>query len=247
MVSLLSHIFSKPKNLSHLSHDLNDFRKRDRLPSKSFWPKSLYFPKEISQKIQKMRSWTKEDGFEYEISLFVVSGDFVSSPLFRGERTKVHARHSIRVDYEQKSSNKLRKIVTIDDTVVLRKDIFQRQYDSTKNIHTFASIHTHPAHEIESHEGKKSTYGFFSPQDIRSLLHSKNSLIGLITDRIWLACKTDQMIQNLGENGERMLQTISHSSYKGVEDIHQQIRNHMRNWGIVFYTGGFHEYLRRIK
>ncbi|MCA9371506.1 hypothetical protein KC726_01275 [Candidatus Woesebacteria bacterium] len=246
MFAFLSRLLHPPTDFRHLAESIVDNMQKGHTPSRSFWPKEFYLPTNVMDNVKKMRQWTKEDGFEYEISVIDAAGDIVSSPLFRGERTKVRATHSTRVQYNKIDSAKFQKVVEVDGVTVLKRPMKYEEYDKTRKIQTIASIHTHPSHEIEHEGGQKRTYGFFSVRDILTLLQSPNFLLGLVTDRLWFACKTSSTIRTIGQNGEQMLQRVSNASYSGVDDIRHIVNEEMKNWGLVFYTGTLNDYLKRI-
>lgn len=92
----------------------------------------------------------------------------------------------------------------------------------------------------------QKTYGFFSDTDINTFIHSSALLTGLVTNEFWLACKTDQSISQIGENGVQMLHEISKHTYSGEQYIESLIKEQMRDWGIVFYKADIGASLRKI-
>jgi hypothetical protein len=55
-----------------------------------------------------------------------------------------------------------------------------------------AGIHSHPKQQIAGID--KYLYSFYSPQDLKALFFGRQHMQGLVTDCLWLICKTQESI-----------------------------------------------------
>lgn len=230
-------------NPTQLFQKLSQYKETGKYPSRSFWPKEIILPTLVTSNASKMSKWTKEDGFEYETSVFDVDQEIIATPLFKGTKMNVRASHKVGVKYYSKDKKYGKKDIIIDNKLASSKDILISQFPRKPAVNFVFSIHSHPIH---LNANGQETYSFFSEVDMNSLISNKNLMMGLACDTLWLACKTDKTINVIGENGREMLYQVSHEAFHGEKYLDDAIQREMANWGIVFYHGDFGGKLKRV-
>ncbi|MCA9386241.1 hypothetical protein KC717_06360 [Candidatus Dojkabacteria bacterium] len=212
------------------------------MPAYSFWPGSITLPSDLSQILRKLQRWTKEDGIEYEVSVFYADDDIVLTPVNRGTKWNVKVRHKVSLRYETLNEYRCQKIVEADNKVILRKQLPLSSIPKVPTVHLITNFHTHPPDTTRDGEAR---YSFFSTQDMNILLQSTNFCMGLACDTLWMVCKCDKTIGMIGENGQNTLQQISSRFFHGDEPV-ATLRDEMSRWGMVIYNGRIGNELKRI-
>jgi len=220
------------------------WRKENKYPNSYYWPNYLKFSNKIWDTIKTLNRLTAKDSHEYESSLFYEGNNVIASSPFRGTTTNVRSSHILKVDFKPDQQRRLyEKQVFIDGKIVLKELLKPENIPQKIETGFLFNIHTHPAH---TNSLGMQGYGFFSDIDIFSLLNSKTFLIGLVTNEFWIAGKTNQVIKTIGENGKEMLNDVNQKSYENSINLDQAIKEKMKEWGLVFYRGGFGMTLKRV-
>ncbi len=227
-----------------LIEKIEDFQGRGALPYASFWPNSFSLPTAVTNEANKMSRWTKDDKIEYETSVFDIDGSIVATPLLRGTRYNVNSRHTASVNYKPTQDNKmLIQEILLDGRIYSRKTIQIPPKPFKPYVKFLFSIHSHPVHEGK--EGKDA-YSFFSGTDLNTLISSTGLCLGLVTNEIWVACKTDRTLRLIGGIGEDVLSRVSGRSIFDGEELKKLIKEEIGKWGIIFYRGQFGGRLSRV-
>ena len=175
------------KNLAAYARYL---KKYNVLPDKSGLPDYIEFPSYFWDRIKQLRRYTDKDGHEYASSVYVVDDDIILTPFIRGEPSHVNIKYHIKWHYEPLDNNRYVKKVYINNQNVLTKTVYKYQIPQKLYSTYLFSVHTHPYH---ADLGK---YGFYSNQDIMSLLQSSSYCMGLITDVFYLIFKTKKAVES---------------------------------------------------
>lgn len=212
-------------------------------PRGKIFPKTLKLDENLWFQISKMYRKTDITGLEYETSVVDIDEDLVFTPYFEGTEKRVKPRNKIQLQYKPYRDNVMQKIVNINAETVLNKKVKASSVSKSPTIKHLFSVHTHPTHINFQNE---KTYSFFSPTDMRSFLASSNSLMGLVTDKLWLVFKTDKVIKKVGQNGELMLQRVSQEAFHGNKYLDDIIQKEMERWGMIFYRGEIGNILQKV-
>ena len=224
--------------------------------SSSDYPQDTYLSSGIYSHLEDMSGYTNpkrgffgfgggkpkegtSSGNEYGIQFIYFIDTLYPGNKQRGNTSSVSIGNKISVKPEQKGSE------VIFNVIIGEKKIKTKKYDVKEVQHPlFGSaiiFHTHPKAYLR--EGK-SVYGFFSPQDIVSLLRGSTPLSGLVVGKkLWIACKTkdSQMIP------PDLLKKATQIEYTdGVDAIIDFVRNELKEYGIVFYFGSLTGKLKKI-
>lgn len=200
-------------------------------PSASSWPGEISFNSDIWSSLKKLFSFTKKDGFEYEVSLFYADGDIVSTKFTRGSREHVIARHQVNLRYVPRAKiRKYEKEIYVDNTLVAKVLKSPGQLPKSSEIGLIFNAHSHPQQEYND----KQVYSFFSETDLNSLAGGNSISLVLITDEVWIAGKTDKAHILTAVEKEKLL--LANSVYISNGNIEELIKNHL-DIGIVFYRG----------
>ena len=225
-------------NISELHKFLEHWRTLGFFPSSDGWPDAVTIPTPVWEKFKDIMKYTSGDGYEYAVSLFMIDGETVVTPYTRGTRENVVTREGLQVKYVPKDKNYYEKQIISKGKIIRKETVKASKVPKQVKINYLFNVHTHPI--------QKDSYSFFSGTDIRSFLGSNVLAMGVLTDRLWLACKTDKSLKTLGENGEEILQEISQRIFDGTGNVEEMIVTLLANWGIVFYRGGINETLKKV-
>ncbi|MBN1915818.1 hypothetical protein JW796_02365 [Candidatus Dojkabacteria bacterium] len=236
-------------NISELHKFIDQWRKLKSYPSAGGWPDKLLLTPGIWKKLSEIMNYTKGDGHEYAVNLFYVDGEIVVTPSTRGTRESVTARNKIEVKYEPDRKGYYSKKIFIDSKLVGKSVLTQSKVPKKIEISYLFNVHTHPVWKNLGQKGVSvgsESYSFFSDTDIRSFLLSPALVMGLLTDRLWLVCKTSGSIKILGENGIERLYDISKDIFEGKGNAESLIKDKLANWGLVFYRAGKNQSLVKV-
>lgn len=193
MLDFLTNLFKTDNSTSFYSFykKMVGWRESGVYPFPYNLPSSISFPSDFWKDIIKIYKETESDGRERAISVFWADGELVLTSVVKGDERSVKSSHRINVNYIVHPTKKayLRRELIIDGKVTKKTDIYYKKAPKKVIVEYLFNIHTHPAYELSSSSNEK-TYGFFSVQDINSLIHSGAVITGLITDRLWLLVRT---------------------------------------------------------
>jgi len=223
---------------------LKRWRQAKRLPPKTAWPPQIFLDDQAWEAVRRLYNFTSLDNNEYETAFFYVGGETFTTGAVRGSNQSVSASHKIQVNFTiDQKFKQYYSTVEVDGNIISKKPIEPSTISAHSEIGFLFNLHTHPLHVNQQ---GKNTYSFFSSQDVATLLNGDNICAGLITDSLWLICKTDDSLATLGEVGEEVLQQISSSAFAGEEYLEKLIKSQMDNWGLVFYRAKFQEPLTKV-
>ena len=225
---------------------LQKWRKFNKKPPASGWPSKIELGRDFWEGAIRLYKYTGSNNHEYETSFFFVDGEIISTPPFKGEESRVTASHSINVKFIPKDKYYYEKQIIADGKILKRKSVRVNKIPKKIELGFLFNMHSHPVHYLEQNGQRLKTYSFFSDVDINSLLRSNYLITALVTDELWLACKTDKVISSVGEVGSSMLQRISNRAYNGDKYLEDVITKEMKDWGLVFYRAKFNYPFRRV-
>jgi hypothetical protein len=196
-------------------------------------------------------SHTGSTGWEYEFIVAYVNGEvYFSDPHTSRSYDQVSAGHSLHIETEFDESNK-----TVRDKILLDKQqvgvnlyigeekIKQRNQmieGGNMRVGFVCYIHSHP--QIQVPRLDKRIYGFFSSQDIESLIKSPLHCLGLVTDRLWLVCKTSHSTMPT----HRDLHAVTSTEALNPEELRSMAADTMSRYELVLYEGKFGDKLVRV-
>lgn len=230
------------------SHRFVEFLKKynssNSLPFDSDWDKIVNISSQVRDMIRTLFKYTSSDKNEYASSLFFVNSDSFLTPPIKGSRSSVDIRNQIDVTIRQTSQNYAERVVLSDRKVIEKKSIKISQLPKSIKTGFLANFHTHPPHN----ETKSPQYTFFSETDINSLLNSNKLCLGLITDEIWLVCKTRSSRLTSGKNINEIFNEMRTKGifFQNDPQLVEKIKSSWKNLGFVFYRGKFNTKLFRI-
>jgi len=176
-------------------------------------PKYLTLPEEFWKKIEQLHKETKADGHERSISVFWAEDDWVVTSTIRGTEKQVTSGGSVLVRYVPTSKPEyFRKEILVDQKLYSKKEVYYKKMPKKIEVLYLFNLHTHPPHKTEGivpNSENNLFYGFFSLQDVKSLLQSKAPLTGLVTDKLWLIFRTNQSPQLLNNYDESEIDIAS--------------------------------------
>ncbi len=178
--------FVRTWTYSTLAQNVKYYRKYNVLPDSLSLPDYLEFPYSFWQRVKDLRRYTDNDGHEYASSVYVIDNDIILTPFIRGEPHQVNIKYNIKWHYEPVDSARYVKKVYVNNEKVLEKTVYKYQIPKKLYSIYLFSIHTHPYH------ADIGRYGYYSNQDMSSLVNSSAIAIGLITDKFNLVFKTNK-------------------------------------------------------
>jgi hypothetical protein len=200
-----------------------------KYPGPELWPATITFGPQFWNSVRNLHEKTLKEGVEYELSIFSVNRElFVSKP-HKGFAANVTTSHTISLSHKNAGS-KIERTVLIDGVKVLTETLTSQAAETTSpQIDFIFNLHTHPLHKMPGSD----YYSFFSATDISSFLKLKTSVMGLITDRLWLLCKsagtpavlTDQL-RNLLDNSPG-------------QNLSLELKTGLQSSGLILYQAEF--------
>ena len=216
---------------------LRKWHKAGRYPSMTVWPKTITFGPQFWRSIREIAAKTKAEQVEYALSIFSVENKIHTSKPFRGYSSKVETRHQITVKQTPLKNDRVEREILIDDVSINKESMSRESAVKTKPVYSFLfNVHTHPENKF----GADSLFGFFSETDINSFLNTGVMIMGLITDKLWLCCKTAESAKSLGENGREILQGIGQQTLTGRD------KELLANFKLAFYNAPFNGLMQRV-
>jgi hypothetical protein len=187
-----------------LYNKMIDWKKANVLPYTYNLPSSISFPTDFWQKIVKIQKETFSDGNERAVSIFWADGDLIVSPIDKGDEKSVKSRGQVSVEYKKHPTKNdyLRKYVYLNSSLYKKEDIYYKKVPKKIDVSYLFNMHTHPQHKDNL---GNTYYGFFSAQDIKSLVNSTGIITGLITDKLWILIKTNKTPTNLDSLEDRQV------------------------------------------
>lgn len=180
-------------------------------------PQSISLPYEFWDKVKGLYKNTRNDRLERSVSVYWVDGELILSSVTTGTTSFVKSNSQIRVSYSPKNSEYFYKEITLDEKRYSRKEVYYKKVPKQIELQYLFNMHTHPPH----HHNEKVYYGFFSAQDIKSLIGSKAIVTGLITDNFYLLFRTNNVsidistLQDKDLKEETITDTYKFVLYKG--------------------------------
>lgn len=229
-------------NFDHLVKIIRSTNRTGEFIQKDDWPEKIDLHNHVWANILKLYTYTSTDSTEYELSFFYIGDDVVVSKPITGGEHRVSAHHSLEVNYQEEKGKYVRSVF-LDEVVVDVSVVDEVPVEQEEETGFLFNIHSHPIHL--NYEGER-VYTFFSPTDIRTLLNSKYLLTGLITDELWIACKTDQSISEIGDREEQLLTDLTVTSMQDESKLSSQLKEKLSEWGVVIYRADFDQDLIRV-
>lgn len=197
MFDVFTKLFQKDNSISFYSlyKKMVGWREAGVYPFPYNLPCSISFPSDFWKDVIKIYKETRKDGRERAISVFWADGELVLTSVVKGDEKSVNSSHRVSVDYIVHPTRKgyLRRNVIIDGKIVKKTEVYYKKAPQKVSVEYLFNMHTHPSQQVfNSSGGEKLSYGFFSTQDINSLISSKAVITGLITDRLWLLIRTSE-------------------------------------------------------
>lgn len=210
-------------------------------PKMTEWPDQIELSPEFKNMNLNLFKKTDESGYEHEVSIFYVDGDVLASSVLKGEKNQVKVNHSVNLSYIPQKNGTYQKEIYIDSKLVKKSIV--KIVPPKQVIKYLLNIHTHP--KFTNLSGEPS-YSFFSVVDVDGFIKAAYPVIGVITSKLWLACKTDKTVKKVGTVGEEMVYFVTEGMYKGGGNMEELVLREMKNWGLVFYSGELNGNLYRV-
>ncbi|MBI2356526.1 hypothetical protein HYV12_00495 [Candidatus Dojkabacteria bacterium] len=181
-------------------------------------PQSISLPYEFWERVKGLHKNTRADKLERSVSVYWVDGELIISTVTTGTTSFVKSNSQIRVSYNPKNSEYYNKEVIVDGKRYSRREVYFKKVPKQIELQYLFNMHTHPPHEYN----EKTYYGFFSAQDIRSLIASGAIVTGLITDHLYLLFRTNKVDSNVNGLEDKDLkestitQQYNYALYKGI-------------------------------
>jgi hypothetical protein len=211
------------------------------LPKMTEWPDEIELSTEFKNMNVQLFQKTDISGYEHEVSVFYVDGDVLASSVLKGDKNQVKVNHSVNLSYIPQKNGNYQKEIYIDSKLVKKASV--KSVPAKQVIKYLLNIHTHP--KFTDLAGKDS-YSFFSVVDVEGFIGAAYPVIGVITSKLWLACKTDKSVKKIGSVGEEMVYFVTEGMYKGKGNMEELVLKEMKNWGLVFYSGELNGNLYRV-
>ena len=220
---------------------LQTYSRISHAPKFLLWPGEITLNSQTWDYIRRIYGFTFHDGYEYAQTLYFADSDIVATKIQRGYRDYVYINQRVELKYKPvPGKDEYEKQILIDSSIVMKYKISSAKIPRQHEVGTLFSIHTHPIQEY----GNRKFYSFFSDRDINSLLSGNYLCVGLVTDKLWLACKSDMSGRSLDSIQTEKLLNITRLIYEGGDFV-PYISNSL-NIGVVFYVGEFGKKLERV-
>jgi len=203
------------------------------------------------QSFKKKRDYEGSTGWEYEMIMGFFHSKFYYSDISSSKNyEQVTSSHSFKIEdhFNFQSQECIDKIL-IDDRIVdeinwpntqaliNRKDLIQSGKYRPIWVLNF---HTHPL--ILYPKFNKEIYTFFSPTDLNSFFSSNMMMTGLVTNKLWVLCKT----RSSSNPTPPELSDITKAELYEPENLASKAAELMRNHNIVVYLADFGGNLKRL-
>lgn len=234
MIKFLSDLFGGKNAIRTESFDswqkkMTKWRTDSVYPALYDLPDAFSFPDYFWKRVINLYKSTKSDGHERAISVFWVDGELVLTEVIRGSTSSVQSKNEIAVTYDPilKSGkyDYFRRKITIDGKKYSEKEVYHKKVPKKLEspIYLF-NMHTHPPHGLDGGFAPtqfeisnklagdyvgNSGYGYWSAQDIKSLLTSGAIITGLVTDVFYLLVRSNQT----PTSSEDLIDSIISDSY----------------------------------
>lgn len=202
------------------------WRSTNTYPNPYDLPDTISLPYEFWERIKGLHKNTKADRLERSVSVYWVDGELILSSITTGSTSFVRSTSQIRAAYTPKNKEYFIKEIIVDGKRYSRKEVYYKKVPQKIELQYLFNMHTHPPHVYN----EQTYYGFFSAQDIKSLMGSGAILTGLITNEFYLIFRTNKV--NIDANT--------------LEDKDITIDSVVNNFGYVLYKGSFGKKLYRV-
>jgi len=214
---------------------------RPEILSSGSLPSSINLDSNVWNAIKKLREFTDSYGYEHSISIFWVDNDIFITPPKKGSKESVYTKNEVALKYipfDTKVGVFYRKEVVHNGKLVFKKSIKKQDLPDKPAVREIFTLHSHP----RALDSNGPAFSFFSVQDISSLLASNGICLGLLTDHLFLICKTQNSPQRVTSE---IVELIS----KGNSVY--QLENHIdplpfNKLGLILYQGNISDKLKRI-
>ncbi len=200
---------------------------------------------------QKDKEYNGSTGWEYSFIMAYFHNKFYYSKFKNSKSyTEVRSSHSLKVesDFNFESQECVDNLLLDDfkvdkviwpnsDSLKKRNELIQSGLYKPIFI---ANFHTHPVTQYPKFN--KNIYTFFSLQDMQSFFNSNLFLTGLVTNKLWIACKTT----NSKIPSDSDLALITQAEFENPENLEKIAGEIMGKYSIVLYVAKFGEVLRRV-
>ena len=220
---------------------IEKFLLEGKYPKLSDWPDKIELSSEFRKLNSQIFTSTRIAEKEHEVSVFYVDGDVLASSMLKGEKNQVKVNHQVNLMYVPQKTNGYEKQIYIDSKLVKKYKV--AQVPPKQIVKYMFNVHSHP--KFKDLKGNEN-YSFFSVVDMQGFIASNMLVTGLVTDKFWLACKTERTVTKIGTVGQEMVYFVTEGAYEGQKDIETLVLKEMKNWGIVFYSGELDGQLSRV-
>ncbi len=190
--SLLNFFFSEDTSQSSfyaIYQKIIKWKSSNVFPNDYDLPQSITLPYDFWERIKGLHRNTRSDSLERSVSVYWVDGELILSSVTTGTTSFVKSSSQIRASYTPKNREYYTKEVIVDGKRYSKREVYYKKVPKQIELHYLFNMHTHPPHR----HGDKVYYGFFSAQDIKSLVATNAVVTGLITDHFYLLFRTNKV------------------------------------------------------
>lgn len=213
MLKIIQKIFGTKNTVATTSYEklqskITKWKTEGVYPALYELPEAISFPDYFWKKVIQLYKETRADGHERAIAVFWADGELVLTDTVRGSTKSVQTKNQIKVSYEPILRNNkyeyYRRKIIVDEKTYSEKEVYYKKVPKkiASPLYLF-NMHTHPPHEIGTGYGVSSSqlagdyvglkeYGYWSAQDIKSLVLSNAIVTGLITDTFHFIIRTNK-------------------------------------------------------
>lgn len=225
-------------NFYKFSKLLIRYNKLSQLPEAELYPKSLSIDSMVWDEVVNLKKFTSKYNYEHSTAIFDIDGHQIATPAQKGTKESVVSSYKISLKYKPKVRDWYEKQIFINGKLRHKFQVKRNDISSKSEIISLFTIHSHPARK----SGDREYFSFFSMVDINSLLSSKSLCMGLVTDRLLMACKHKGSPNVLSEEQKSILSKVNDRYCKNADiDSHD-----LNKLGAVFYIGQFSMKLTRM-
>ena len=188
-------------NILKFSQFLEKNLKAKTIPPEYSYPDSITLDTTIWKNISNLKKFTDQYNYEHSLSLYFVDNELITTPPIKGTKSFVISKESLKLEYSKIGTSKFpyfEKRIYLNGKVLFKKKLEQNQIPKDHRLNILFNIHTHP---IQT----DSNYSFFSIEDISNFLSSQEICIGLLTDEMFLLCRTNRTQKKLTSKSEEII------------------------------------------
>jgi len=208
------------------------------LPKNEFYPKEILVNSEVWTEVVNLYRFTSKYNYEHSITIFDIDGHQIAAPVVKGSKEKVRTSYKLSLKYVPKVRDWYEKRIFINGKLSFTFQVKKKDIPVKPKIISLFNIHSHPIRR----SGEEEYYNFFSAVDINSLFSSKSFCMGLVTDKLLLACKYKDSRNELTVQEKDILPRLN-SDFSSGKRLSKSLLDKL---GAVFYSGEFKKKLIRI-